>query len=238
MPRRELLTEQQRLAFSLPATDERAMVRYYTLSALDLALIDRRRGDHNRLGFAMLLCYLRFPGRVLQENEQPPPTLLRFVAEQLSLDPATFGDYAQRDPTRRAHLSGIQTYQGYRRFSRPLYREFAAWLLPTAFTTEKGPALVVILLDELRAQHVISPPLPVVERLCSEVRARAQRQLCRKLTEGLSDAQREALEKLLTIRPGSGQSWFAWLRQTAYAATPGNFPKLIERLKHVRAIRH
>jgi TnpA family transposase len=236
MPRRDLLTEQQRLVFSAPATDERAMVRHYTLGADDLALIDRRRGDHNRLGFAMLLCYLRFPGRVLQENEQPPPTLLRFVAEQLSLDPATFGDYAQRDPTRRAHLAEIQAYQNYRPFSRTLYREFAAWLLPTAFNMEKGPALVAILLDELRAQHVICPPLPVVERLCSEVRARAQRQLCRKLIEGLSGAQREALDKLLTIRPASGQSWLAWLRQTAYAATPGNFPKLIERLKHVRAI--
>ena len=236
MPRRELLTEQQQLAFSAPATDERTMVRYYTLSADDLALIDRRRGDHNRLGFAMLLCYLRFPGRVLQENEQPPPALLRFVAEQLSLDPETFGDYAQRDPTRRAHLAEIQACQSYQPFSRTLYREFAAWLLPTAFNTEKGPALMTILLDELRAQHVICPPMPVVERLCSEVRVRAQRRLCRKLTEGLSDAQREALDKLLTIRPGSGQSWLAWLRQTAYAATPGNFPKLIERLKHIRAI--
>ena len=39
MPRRELLTEQQRLDFSAPATNERTMVRYYTLSADDLALI-------------------------------------------------------------------------------------------------------------------------------------------------------------------------------------------------------
>lgn len=168
MPRRDLLTEQQRFVFSAPPTDERAMVRYYTLGADDMALIDRRRGDHNRLGFAMLLCYLRFPGRVLQENEQPPPALLRFVAEQLSLNPATFGGYAQRDPTRRAHLTEIQVCQNYRPFGRTLYREFATWLLPTAFNMEKGLALVAILLDELRAQHVICPPLPVVERLCSK----------------------------------------------------------------------
>ena len=61
MPRRELLTEPQRLAFTEPATEERDMVRHYTLISEDLALIDRRRGNPNRLGFAVLLCYLRFP---------------------------------------------------------------------------------------------------------------------------------------------------------------------------------
>ena len=38
--------------------DEREMVRRYTLIPEDLALINRRRGDPNRLGFALMLCYL------------------------------------------------------------------------------------------------------------------------------------------------------------------------------------
>jgi TnpA family transposase len=72
MPHRELLTESQRLSLQAPASDERGMVRHYTLSTEDLALINRRRGDPNRLGFALMLCYLRFPGRILQQGEQPP----------------------------------------------------------------------------------------------------------------------------------------------------------------------
>jgi TnpA family transposase len=44
------------------------MVRHYTLSSEDLALINRRRGDPNRLGFALMLCYLHFPGRILQHE--------------------------------------------------------------------------------------------------------------------------------------------------------------------------
>ena len=40
MPRRELLTEPQRLSFTEPAIEEREIVRHYTLSAEDLALID------------------------------------------------------------------------------------------------------------------------------------------------------------------------------------------------------
>jgi hypothetical protein len=64
MPHRELLTESQRLSLQAPASDERGMVRHYMLSSEDLALINRRRGDPNRLGFALMLCYLRFPGRI------------------------------------------------------------------------------------------------------------------------------------------------------------------------------
>jgi TnpA family transposase len=78
MPHRELLTESQRLSFQAPASDEREMVRYYTLSPDDLALINRHRGDPNRLGFAVMLCYLRFPGRILQQGEQPPAALCAF----------------------------------------------------------------------------------------------------------------------------------------------------------------
>ena len=56
MPHVELLTESQRLSLQTPVTNERGMVRHYTLSSEDLALINRRRGDPNRLGFAILLC--------------------------------------------------------------------------------------------------------------------------------------------------------------------------------------
>ncbi|HWY92282.1 MAG TPA: DUF4158 domain-containing protein [Chthoniobacterales bacterium] len=83
MPHRELLTKSQRLSLQAPASDERGMVRHYMLSSEDLALINRRRGDPNRLGFALMLCYLRFPGRILQQGEQPPAALCAFVAEQL-----------------------------------------------------------------------------------------------------------------------------------------------------------
>jgi len=120
--------------------------------------------------------------------------------------------------------------------TRALYREFAAWLLPTAFATDHGPTLVTTLLEELRARRIVCPSLPAIERLAGSVRARAQRQLWRRLADGLTDQQRQALDQLLEVRVGGGQSTLAWLRQTAYAATTGNFPKLIERLTLVRAL--
>jgi hypothetical protein len=41
------------------ATEQRELVRHFTLSEADLAANRRCRGDHNRLGQALMLCYLR-----------------------------------------------------------------------------------------------------------------------------------------------------------------------------------
>jgi hypothetical protein len=53
-------------------TAEPDLIRHYTLSPADLAVIARHRRPHNRLGFAIQLCALRFPGRLLQPGEVAP----------------------------------------------------------------------------------------------------------------------------------------------------------------------
>ena len=64
-----LLTAEQRDAFvRIPADlSERDLGRFYTLSARDLEIIGRHRRAANRLGFAVHLGLLRFPGRTLAD---------------------------------------------------------------------------------------------------------------------------------------------------------------------------
>lgn len=70
--RRQQLTKGQIATLFNPPTDRRELVRHYTLSAEDLATVRRCRGDHNRLGCAVMLCYLRYPGRALRVNGLQP----------------------------------------------------------------------------------------------------------------------------------------------------------------------
>src|ERR1700676_3760106 len=102
MTPRQLLSPQARAALFDPPMEVRAIVRHYTFSIEDVALIRQRRRNANRLGFAVHLAYLRFPGRVLGPNETPPAHLLAFIADQLRINPKSFEDYAQRDETRTA----------------------------------------------------------------------------------------------------------------------------------------
>ena len=231
-----LLTEAQRIQFMAPPAEERDLLRHCSLDSNDLELVVQRRGDHNRLGFAVLLCYLRFPGRVLAPSETPPSTLLDYVASQLGVAPSEFAKYALRDQTRRAHLAELQKTFGYRQFTGEADRELRAWLLPVAQNIGRGTVLVPTVIEELRRRRIILPPLAVIERLCSEVRVRAERQTFRSLTTSLTEGQIAELESLLTPLQDSAQSQLSWLRQPAGAATPRAFGGLVERLCLIRRL--
>ncbi len=86
MKKHEILSPQARTALFDPPNDPVAIVRHYTFSPEDLALIRRRRRDANRLGFAVHLAYQRFPGRVLGIDEILSADVLSFVAGQLSIE--------------------------------------------------------------------------------------------------------------------------------------------------------
>src|SRR5271166_7034219 len=105
MTRRPQLTEAQIAALFDPPTDQRELVRHYTLSDADLAMIRRCRGDHSRLGYALMLCYLRHPGRPLRTNERPPAVLVLFVAEQIDVRPGVIDDYLASEQNRRRHAT-------------------------------------------------------------------------------------------------------------------------------------
>ena len=91
--RRQRLSEPQIAALFEPPKEQRDLVRHWTLSDADLGVIRRCRGDHNRLGYALMLCYLRFPGRALRVGERPPALLLGFVADQIEALPDCIDEY-------------------------------------------------------------------------------------------------------------------------------------------------
>ena len=153
MTLRQLLSPQARAALFDPPTEVRAIVRHYTFSIEDVALIRQRRRNANRLGFAVHLAYLRFPGRVLGPNETPPAHLLAFIADQLRINPKSFEDYAQRDETRREHLAELQAYLGMRPFSREDYRTMARIAFNESIGTDRG--------DAMRRRHAGPSAAPV-----------------------------------------------------------------------------
>lgn len=64
------------------------LVTFFTLSEHDLARLPRYSAPHNRLGYALQLCALRFMGFVPDDLSSTPPEAVAFVARQLAVEPA------------------------------------------------------------------------------------------------------------------------------------------------------
>ncbi|HJZ13919.1 MAG TPA: Tn3 family transposase [Stellaceae bacterium] len=233
--RRQQLSEAQITALLDPPTDQRELGRHYTLSAADLAAIRRCRGDCNRLGHALMLCYLRYPGRPLKAGERPPRPLLSFIAEQIDALPEAIEDYLAAERNRRRHAAELQDRLGFRPFGTRPAADLAGWLLPHAIETDRLAHLAGLVVEECRRRRIVVPSPGALERLCVQARYQARGEVQRRLTDGLSADQRRRLDALTQHRAETNQSWLAWLRQMPEAAKPVAMLGLIERLDHVRA---
>jgi hypothetical protein len=115
MARRPLLTdEERRLFFGIP-DDPDGLARQYTFTRSDQDLVAGRRGAANQLGFAVQLALLRHPGMGLAQMEEPVGVLVEWLATQLGIPAATFGDYAARPKTMTDHALMLASTLGLRR---------------------------------------------------------------------------------------------------------------------------
>ena len=177
MPRRSILSAAEREnLLALPDTKD-DLIRYYTFSETDLSLIRQRRGPANRLGFAVQLCYLRFPGIILGIDQLPFPPLLKLVADQLKVNVDIWDDYGQREQTRREHLAELQTVFGFQSFTMSHYRQAVHTLTELAMQTDKGIVLASALIEHLRRQLVILPAINAIERASAEAITRSNRRI-------------------------------------------------------------
>jgi len=151
--RRALLSSEQRARlFGIPV-DQAEMARHYLLSPEDLVLVRAKRRAANRLGFAIQLCALRYPGRALEPLEAPPASMLSFVAKQIGVDPALFGDYARRGETRREHLIEVQKLLEVRSFGLADWRACLRVGADAAWATDRGEPIVQAMLDQTGRRH-------------------------------------------------------------------------------------
>jgi TnpA family transposase len=211
MARRRLLSDEQLAPFWAWASDERAIVRQYTLSRADLDLIAKKRTASNQLGFAVLMCGMRFPGRVLDVTETPPAAVLAFIADQVGVPPAQFATYRQRPTNRREHVAELMAILGCRAFDTDAYRELLALAVSLAQGTPRAERLVQSVIDEARSRHILLPTRRAIDLLCHRARARSESLLQRALTTGLTDETKNSLDALLKIASEMTTTRLTWL---------------------------
>lgn len=236
MPRRSILTDRQRAAlFDLP-TDEASMLRHYTLADDDLEIIHARRRPHNRFGFALQLCALRYPGRLLAPGEVIPLAVTSFLGAQLGIRPDDLAGYAAREETRHEHLAALRDIYGYKMFTGRGARDLKAWLEGAAETARSNEDLARRFVEQCRATQTILPGITVIERLCADALVAAERRVDARIADQLDDDMRTRLDALLTEDAGGSVTRFVWLRQFEIGRNSADMNRLLDRLEFLQAL--
>jgi len=215
------------------------LARYFFLTPDDHARIDQKRGSHNRLGFALQLCTLRFLGTFLADPTEVPEIVVQDVARQLAIrDTQGLARYLERRETRFDHAREIRQMYGYREYTdQPEHFRLIRWLFTRAWLSDERPSVLFDLTTHYLIDHqIVLPGVTVLAREVARVRERAATRLHRVLAHKLTAAQRQTLDALLTIPDGGRISRLEQLRTPPTRISTTAMVKALQRLDAVRTL--
>ncbi|CAH3815346.1 hypothetical protein AI2713V1_5252 (plasmid) [Klebsiella pneumoniae] len=236
MSRRHIFTERQRAAlFDLP-TDELSLLKFYTLGDDDLENIRQRRRPENRIGFALQLCALRYPGRALAPGEMIPREVLSFVGAQLGVPADALLTYATRRQTRQQHMDTLREIYGYKTFTGRGARDLREWTFGQAEDARSNEDLAHRFIVRCRETSTILPAVSTIERLCADALVAAERRIETRIAENLTADVRDHLDKLLSEMLAGNISRFIWLRNFEVGNNSAAANRLLDRLEFLRTL--
>ena len=235
----EFLTEEQKNQYGCFSGEpnETQLARYFHLDNNDLTLINKCRGEYNRLGFALQLTTVRFLGTFLSDPTKVPAGVILFIAEQLGItDVGCLEKYMHRKTTRYTHSDEIQQYYGYHDFNTPPWKtKLSEILYNRAWISNERPSLMFDFATIWLIQHkVLLPGATTLSRLISGIRKKAANQLWQQLSSLPNQEQIEKLKTILIVPDGSRVSRFDYLRRGPFTISGPAFNKAIDRYQELK----
>ncbi|MCA9945934.1 MAG: Tn3 family transposase [Anaerolineales bacterium] len=235
MPSRFLSkAERKRLSRFPSEVSDNDCIVYFTLTPADLALIQQRRGDENYLGFALLLCSLRYLGHFPSNIHQSPKNVIKYVADQLKLSPTSLKEYAERKETRWEHYPIILEYLGFRRTKASDKKELVAWLGARALEHDRPTLLLQQACERLYQLRLVRPAITTMETLVADARRWAEQKTIEVLVDSLPKRVQKTLDTLLINDETRGISPVTWLRRYATGHSDKNILETLEKLAFIR----
>ncbi len=232
----QFLTDPERETFSgfptqVPEEDINA---YFTLSNADKAEINKLRGEHNQLGFAMQLCALRYLGFSPDDLDKAPDVIRVYVADQLAVNPSALTGYGNRAQTRTDHLLLAQEYLGYHKANASDFEMLKRWLIQRALEHDKATLLLQLACEKLRREKIVRPGITRLERLVTAAQTKASEETYRQLKPVLTQERCIFLDHLLVPEAATGRTPLTWLRKRATTNSAKEILEAIEKLSFLR----
>ena len=201
---------------------------FFQLSAEEFTSAGLFRGEHNRLGFALTLCGLRFLG-FFAPITSAPKEVVAYVAAQLGVGAAALKAYGGREHTVREHQAAAAQQLGFRRASPLDLIGLEQWLLQRALEHDKPKLLFELACEYLRRLKVVRPGTTRLAQLVGAARREAETVTFACLEPLLPAAQRRFLDSLLEPSE-TGRTALSWLQQTPQSNGPTAIVTTLEKI--------
>lgn len=223
---------------SIPKDITRAeLLRYFTYTEDDLAVINLCRGSENRIGFALLLSGLRLTGRFPYDFELVPPHVLTHVCSQLRLSEIPlFLNYPNRRNTRAEHLERLRAYLGLRPFTEAEHPLLTAHVEQRVRAGARPHELLASTEQMLREQAVVLPGVTTLEHLLRAARLSVEEQIFQALGLRIPTATKATILAMVEKSTGPSLNLFQQLQQAAGQASPEAFAREVRLMEQVQAI--
>jgi TnpA family transposase len=209
---------------------------YFYLDDSDKELISLRRSEHNRLGFAVQLCTVRFLGTFLEDLKETPQEVVQNLSNQLAIiNPACFEQYCKGEQ-KWEHATEIRRRYGYQDFATwSVQFRLNRWLYALCWTGTDRPSILFDRATSWMIKHkVLLPGVSVLERLVARLRSHVHQRLWRIITRNITPENQTKLEGLFVILQGKRTSLLEYLRTSP---TMCSVPELIRSLNRIDQIR-
>ncbi len=212
--------------------------KYFHLDDADLALIAKKRGKHNRLGFAVQLGTVRYLGTFLTDPMDVPALVLLTLAKQLRIESLEGVLTYSVGEQRWEHAAEIRICYGYIDITEhQVSFRLTRWLYALCWTGTDRPSILFERATIWLVTHkVLLPACSTLERYIARLRSRVEERFWKRLGQGVSFAQQERLENILSVPAGSRTSLFDQLRTGPVKVSSISLVKALRRLHSIREL--
>ncbi|MFC1714457.1 Tn3 family transposase [Candidatus Poribacteria bacterium] len=178
----------------------RQLIDQGTLSKGDLYEIARCRRNHNRLGFAYQIGFVRLNNRFpIQSPFELIDELLQYISTQMGIDPSEIHQYTIRQPTISEHQNSIRRYLNLKEFVDSDTEPLKKFIFDQSCRLEQTGALLSLVKQYLQDHRILKPAESTLSRLVGEQRSLAQQFIYGKIADSLSDETLQKLNNLLDV---------------------------------------
>ena len=212
------------------------MVREATLTEADLAEVDKCRRDHNRLGFAYQIGFVRLFHRFpAQQPLEVGDELLNFIALQLGIEEARIADYAPWQHTASEHQDRIREYLRLSDYDPQQADALERFVFEESCRLEQTASLLARAREFLKERRVLFPADSALLRLVGEQKKRAREHIVTKLVGGLSPGVIKVLDGLLEVKEGEAVSGLQGIKANPAKPSATAMQRLADKLADIEA---